>query len=249
MSTTTGLYNSGPDVLLIISNAAFFAPAIKAHFLHRNTRAVIYTFMVFASSFYHACNSYLGLCLFPPNVQRKVDFFFAQWLIPLTALYVIKFSPEWYFLERWLIFLFGLAIFVVEVFYSEPFALQLIIAGISLLLIVGYWICFAIAKADAGEKPRIPTYDWGYFAMGIALTALACVLFTVQNSWHLGYPYVHSIWHITASQGQYFILCIRDGADAYANLDKDIVFMDKFFGIGVGDTNTKKDDNYLYIQY
>lgn len=150
-------------------------------------------------------------------------------------------------MERWLIFLFGLAIFVVEVFYSEPFALQLIIAGISLLLIVGYWICFAIAKADAGEKPRIPTYDWGYFAMGIAMTGLACVLFTVQNSAHLLYPYVHSTWHaLSGVGGQYFILCIRDGADAYANLDKDIVFMDKFFGIG---ENTKKDDNYLYIQY
>ncbi len=244
MSSVTGYYNSAPDVLLIISNIAFFAPAIKAHYLHRNTRAVIYTLMVFASSFYHACNSYTGLCLFPPNIQRKVDFFFAQWLIPLTALYVIKFSPDWYFLERWLIFLFAVAIFTVEVFYNEPFVLQLIIAGISLLLIIGYWVCFAICKAQSGEKPRIPKYDWGYFALGIIATAVACTLFTVQNSWHLGYWMVHSEWHVLAGLGQFFILCIRDGASPYANLDKDILFMDQFFSL-----SDKQDENYVYIKF
>lgn len=248
MSSITGYYNTGPDVLLIISNAMFFAPAIKAHLLHRNTRAVIYTLMVFASSFYHACNSYTGLCLFTPNLQRKTDFFFAQWLIPITALYIIKFSPEWYFLERWLIFLFAVAIFVVEAFYNEPFALQLIIVGICLVLIFGYWICFAIAKAQSGEKARIPTYDWKYFALGIALTALACVLFTVQSSWHLGYPYVHSCWHMLGGISQFFILCIRDAGDKYANLDKDIVFLENYF-FSKENQNDNKDEDYFYIQY
>lgn len=216
------------DVLLIISNLAFFAPAYKAHELNRRTRSIIYTFMVFASAFYHACNSYLGLCLFSPNVQRKVDFFFAQWLIVITALYIIKFPVHLYYIERWLIFVAALGIFIVEFFYNEPFALQLIIVGLSVAAIVIYWICFAVAKAQCGENPRIPFYNWGHLIFGVSLTALACVLFTVQSDWHLGYPYVHSVWHVLAALGQYFILCSRDAGDKYANLDEEIVFFEKW---------------------
>jgi hypothetical protein len=47
-----------------------------------------------------------------------------------------------------------------------------------------------------------------------------------------------------AGLGQFFILCIRDGASPYANLDKDIIFMDQFFSL-----SDKQDENYVYIKF
>ena len=209
----------GPHVLLGASNAVVLIPSCASIYLHRWTRAALYFFMIFASSFYHACNSWPGHCVFEATTSRKIDFFFAQLLIPVTALYIIKFPVKYAFIERWLIMAFALGLFVVEVFSNEPFIVQLIVAFISLALVFAYWIVFAIQSRRAGGEARLPTYDWRAFLMGIAMTSLACGLFVTQKRWHLGYPWVHTIWHTLAALGQYYILCIRNEAPRNAVMD------------------------------
>jgi hypothetical protein len=214
-------------VLLVYSNLAFVLPAIKAYDLNRWTMAGIYVLMILASSFYHACNNWTGDCVLDADVLRKQDFFFAQLLIVMTALYIIQFTAHYAYIERWLILFAAVALFIVEVTMDEPFLAQVIIACASFALIVAYWIvyaCMASANASVAASakrlnPYFPPYDWEAFALGVALTALACVLFATQRGWHLGYPWVHCIWHTMAALGQYWILCTRKAAPRDAAMD------------------------------
>lgn len=203
-------------VLVVYSNAAFVMPAVKAFELNRETMAPSYVVMMFFSSFYHTCNNWSGLCVLPANLLRKMDFFMAQYLIMLTALYIIQFTRTWAWVERWLIVATLVALFVVEATLNEPFAAQIIIAGVAALFIIIYWVVYAVTRKNGS---RFPPYDWEAFSMGIALLALACVLFSTQRQWHLGYPWVHSVWHVLAALGQYYILCTRRAAPRDAAMD------------------------------
>lgn len=201
------------NVALVGSNALFILPAWKASKKHRYTRSPLYILMMIASIVHHLC--LIGYCAFSADVCRKGDFFFAQLLIPVTMLYIIKFHEDYAPLERWLIFLFGAALFVVEVKFNEPFVIQLVIALASLLMIFAYWIYYAIELG----KCRLPSYDWHAFSYGIGFSTLACALFATQSRWHAGYPWVHAAWHSCAAIGQYWILSIRDAAPKDAVMD------------------------------
>lgn len=213
------------EVLSVISNAFFLIPCAQAIVLRHWTRAPLYFIMAIASSFYHACSSWAGACVLDASIHRKTDFFFAQWLIVVTALYIIKFKGAWCFLERVLILFTAVVLFVVEVVSDEPFIIQVIIAGASFFAIIIYWIGFAIYsyKQSGGKRWGIPEYDWDAFVLAVACTALACVLFATQRMWHQGYPWVHSIWHALAGMGQYWVLMTRPKVGPkYPVLDKKI---------------------------
>lgn len=214
--------NTGAEVLLVISNAAFIIPSIKAATLHKWTRSVLYFIMIFASSFYHVCKSSPPNCVFPAPIARKMDFFFAQTLIVVTALYLIYFPARFAFIERWAILLAMFALFVTEVFLNEPFSVQLIVAAVSLAVVIIYWCLYARFEYIVTGHARIPYYDWSSLCMGIALTALACTLFATQSNWFGGYPYVHSIWHVAAALGQFFVLNSRGAGNRLAALDKSV---------------------------
>jgi hypothetical protein len=108
--------------------------------------------------------------------------------------------------------------------------MQLVIATASVVILVRYWIVVNWVAPNEDLRIFFPDwewyeypfkgYDWYAFSSGMALTGLACVLFAIQNNWHAGYPYVHSVWHILAALGQYHILCTRDAAPKDAVLDR-----------------------------
>lgn len=224
---------NGWDVMLIVSNIVFIVPSIKSVFLHRWTRAALYFLMIIASGSYHLCNSF-NVCIFEPRIHRKTDFFFAQLLIPATALYLVYFGLKYAFVERFLLIGFAVAIFVVEILTDEPFILQLAIAGISLTIIIIYWLIYASEKHNDWEKingedgltlcrgGELPPYDWSELVTGIAFTALACSLFATQHVWWNGYGEIHSIWHALAGFAQYFILCSRDAMPRNAAIDSEL---------------------------
>lgn len=216
MASTVG------GVFVILSNVTFIIPSIKAAFLHRYTRAILYFLMMLASMFYHIGKAFPWAAVLPPVIARKDDFFFAQWLIFITALYLIYFPPRYEFIERWAIFLTGFGLFLIEVYFNEPFSVQLIIAVISVVVVIIYWCLYARYEYLATGKARLPPYNWDMFAYGIAFTALACTLFATQENWPLGYDWVHAVWHTSAALGQYFILCTRDAANPLYTLDKKV---------------------------
>ena len=190
--------------------------------LRRYTRAAIYFLMIFASALYHACNSFSSLCLFSADTHKMIDFFFAQLIIPVTALYVIKFPLRWSFIERWLVVGSAILIFVLIITIGTSFIVQMVLAIGSFVFIALYWVGFALWHYEKYGKGRIPRYEWNAFFWGIALTLLAVSLFATQSQWVPGYWAVHSLWHTAAAIGQYFVLCIRPKAPRFATLDKRI---------------------------
>ncbi len=221
---------NGWDVLLVISNIVFLLPSVKSVYLHRWTRAVLYFLMIIASGSYHTCNSF-NACIFEPRIHRKIDFFFAQLLIPATALYLVHFGLKYAFVERFLLIGFAATIFVVEVLLDEPFMLQLAIGGLSLAIIIIYWIVYASIQHNEWEQlhgedgvqlcrgGELPPYNWHELAVGLVVTAFACSLFTTQNNWWSGYVWIHAIWHTLAGGAQYLILCSRDAMPRNAAID------------------------------
>lgn len=222
VSTNWWSASTGADVVLIASNLFFLIPSVEAFRRHRWTRAVIYLFIIAASGTYHACNSFSTTCLFQAATHKRIDFFFAQLIIPLTALYIVYFAPRYRFVERIAILLFALLIFVLEITTGVSFFIQIVLAGVSFLIIAVYWVWYASTARLYTGRARLPPYDWEPFFLGILLTLVACSLFATQSQWHPGYWAVHSIWHTNAAIGQYFILRIKPGAPKFALLDAPI---------------------------
>lgn len=226
--------STGVEWLLIATNGFFILPSIKSAMLHRYTRAVLYFLMIFASSFHHACIGGIN-CVLPAEISRKTDFFFAQLLIPVTVLYLIEFSIEYAYLERYLIWGFMVLLYAVEIFSNEPFLVQCIVVGVSLGILLLYWLLFVVNEILEAEKygpvddyskvVRLPDYgDWSELSSGLCLSVLAVGLFGTQARWPGGYDYIHSLWHTLAAFGQYWILCARPEAPATAVMDARIRF-------------------------
>lgn len=204
--------------VVVLSNLIFWLPSWKAWRLNRFTRAILYFIMSLASAFHHLCLGGVWCIFGSATFARKADFLFAQFLIPVTTLYLIKFTRRWAYIERWLIWSFLVALILVEYQFDEPFWMQLIIVGISLVMLLAYWIGYMCIHAQG----KFPTYDWYNLSLGFAFSALACVLFSTVSVWPGGYNWIHAIWHILGGFGQYFILCARDAAPKYAVLDRPI---------------------------
>lgn len=207
-------------ILTVLSNFVFLVPTVEAVKQHRWTRACIYLGIVIFSSMYHMCNSFEGHCVFDAHFHRQLDFFFAQFVIPATALYIIIFPHDWLFLERFLLIGFAVGIVLIQVTAGEVFSAQLALVAAAFALMLLYWIGYAVwLWAVKKQKPDMPPYDWEYFFWGIALTAVASSLFATESQNHNFRWAIHSCWHALAAMGQYFILMIRPPAPRYANMD------------------------------
>jgi len=201
------------DIFLVISNLVFFIPAIRAVKWYRWTRAPIYFLIVFASGSYHTCRSYSNLCIFPYQLHYNLDFFFAELIIPLSALYLIYFPTFYQWVERWLIILFAILIFVLQIYTNGAIMVQLIIVAISFAFVSIYWIRYY------AQHGRLPRYDWIMLSRGITVTMLSVALFTVQGRYVEGYWGGHSVWHVLGALGQDYILRARPPASPFASVD------------------------------
>jgi hypothetical protein len=194
------------DVVTIVSNAVFLVPAAEAVYKRRWTRFMIYLLVLVCSTMYHACSAFNSACVFDALTHRRLDFFFAQLIIPVSALYVVYFTPQWRFLERIFTIAFAFVILILLLTVGDSMYVQMALAGGALAIILVYWIGYA-ASSGGGH---MPPYEWDYFGMAIALTAASCVLYATQLQYHLMYAWVHACWHSLAAMGQFFFLLIRE---------------------------------------
>lgn len=204
------------DVFLVLSNLIFFVPAIRAVRMYRWTRAPIYFLIVFASGSYHTCRSYSSLCIFPSQIHHNLDFFFAELIIPLSALYLIYFPVFYQWIERWFIILFAILIFVLQIYTDGAIMVQLVIVAVSFVLVSSYWIWYYSVNG------RLPRYNWIMLSRGITVTILSVALFTVQGRYMQGYWAIHSIWHILGALGQDYVLRAKPAASPFAAVDRRI---------------------------
>jgi hypothetical protein len=200
----------------ILSNGAFLLAAMEAWHGSMYTTMMLYLFIVISSSMYHSCYAFGNTCHMDPLMYQFADFFFAQLVIPLTALHIIRFTGYWIWLKRLAICAFAFVIAFAQHVLGRSLYVQIIIGVVSLLLIVTYWTIYNIvgklhATPEAPYKWELvpDIYDWTYFGYGITLTCIACALFTTQMQSHRLYWAIHSCWHNCAALAQYYVLKIH----------------------------------------
>jgi hypothetical protein len=182
--------------------------------------------------------------VFSFETHRDLDYIFAILMFPLTTLYFVHWGDTWAPLERLLIIVFALIISVLVISEQDKSSMvgQAIIAAASLAIPIIYWIGYAANAAMQYPRPPLkcccqkgyeslpggryfPKYEWGALLAGVSLTSIAIYLFTVQGTLVYSWTWVlHSMWHILAAFGQYYIIQIKAPAPlaAYRVLDADI---------------------------
>jgi len=204
------------DIFTVISNIGFLFPAAEAIERQYWIEAIIYLIVTLSSTFYHLCNSWSGACLgLPPDVLRDQDFFWAQLLIPLIALYAIKpWSEHWYAFKICTISITAVGLFYAQRYWGNSPYVQMAVAAASFGAIFFYWLLYALRqsrkppKKDGSRRRWLPPYRWEYFSLGLGLSGVAVALFSAEMLNHELYWAIHSCWHLDAAFGQFFLLCI-----------------------------------------
>lgn len=193
------------DVFTIVSNLGFLFPfALAVHYGYVLVAFDLMAQMLFSMG-YHTCNSYSGACLgLSPLVWRYGDFFWAQYMIFRTALILIHFPNRW--VRPALMLTAGGVLFMVQRWVGESTWLQLGVAFVAFGGLLIYWIIYALNAHAQGKKSLLPPYRWLFVWLGFALSALACSLYVTEMLNHRLYWAIHSVWHMDAALGQFFIL-------------------------------------------
>lgn len=193
------------DVFSVLSNAVFFLPSYAAFKENYKLTSLIYFFMAWASAFYHNCLSF-DACLFAFEFHFNLDFFFAQFLIIVAASLLIKYEPAYRYLEYWFLATGALGVVLLQITFNGNFAIQAGLVSFIFILLVVYWVVSARYK-------KTPKYEWDMFLQGISLTGGSITLFVFQNTWYQKYWLIHSIWHIAAALGQYYLVKLKRASD------------------------------------
>jgi len=200
------------DVFTVISNLAFLLPFALAVELERIFVAFVYLFQMIDSAAYHTCNSFSGICFgLSPLFWRHSDFFWAQFIPVFSVLNLIRFPSKpraWIWVRPTIWVLSGVLIFMLQRWIGESTWLQFGIVGGSFIGLLLYWAIYAwnAWMRDRDQESLLPPYRWNNLTLGLALSALASSLYVTEMQNHNMYWAIHSVWHVLAALGQYFLL-------------------------------------------
>lgn len=220
------IYNFGYliDIFLVLSNLAFLVCAVTAWRRGWGLLAYIYFLIVPVSGSFHLCDSYMGTCIFTFRTHKALDYIIASSVIPIIALFLIYFRRDRGrgdayvpFLKKWLVLtaIFLNAIMVVTI--RSTLWAQFIVTGVSLLIVVGYWLVFSPSIANFRDL-----YDWSFIALGLTMLYSSIACFVGQNYYPRQRWILHSLWHLCGAMGNYFILLSRPSVDRQKNLESRI---------------------------
>lgn len=211
--------------ILALGNLAYLLPAWTALRLRLYTRAFVLFFIVFQSGFYHLCKGDWrnapgtpGACVVLTFKQyHDMDFFAAQLIMVIVGLYFVSFrpvasratgrvvKPSLYWLERWLIYGYGLAIIVSVMLVPQDFT-TLLPLTVSLLITIGVGWIYCLARY--GERPRFKPQR---LALAVALALTSVGMFAAEFALpHRYYHLTHSLWHPLGAAGIHFLWGSRD---------------------------------------
>jgi hypothetical protein len=210
----------GEYVLTILSNLVFLIPAVEYYRHYRWTRGTIMLCVMVFSSMYHTCNSFEGGCVFDANYHRQLDYFFAQFTIPVVAIYLIYFPKGWLWLERIFLIAFAITIAILQHQIGEVLQNQLIICACAFGFILVYWVLFMGWNWKKTSTFDLPPYDWEELGPAIMFLSLASSLFVIEAQSHGIRWSIHSVWHALGAMANYYVARIRPAADRYANMDQ-----------------------------
>ncbi|XP_009857467.2 transmembrane protein 8B-like [Ciona intestinalis] len=188
-------------LLLTMSNLLFLPCVCLAVYRKYYTEALVYFFVAFMSSFYHACDQpgQVVYCLMPYETLQFSDFLSSLTAIWFTLIAVAKFplSIEAFF------HVLGCLAFAVVISYDR-FNLWTVVvpAVIAVAFVICSWVrqCCINRECYPGKKKTLVSIVPGIICAGTGLILYAFVE-TKDN-----YYIVHSMWHILMALAVLFLL-------------------------------------------
>jgi hypothetical protein len=245
------LHAPHPEWFMSLENAVsrLFPVFSNLQFLFLASRALDYgeiefaclalVIAVFSSPLYHLCIGFPQACLYDIWKLHVLDFWTAELTIPWGGMLFVKFRSRYV-----KTFLLILTVFVVGFLVTgtnSSFTTQVVVSGVTFLFVALYIAWYKIAHG------YWPDYDIFQLTLGVAFTALAVVCFVVQMRWPPIYNYIHSIWHMSAAMGMFFLIgmrnWIREGSVRAGPDNEDVAEKDPG-----ARQYLRQDDTYTYLK-
>ncbi|KAH9489822.1 hypothetical protein Btru_036270, partial [Bulinus truncatus] len=192
--------------LLTLSNLGFLPGIAVAIYRKFYVEALVYSYNMFFSTFYHACDTseVYKLCIMPYNALSFADFFASLLSFWVTLLAMARIPRG---VRSFFHMLSALLISLGEVYDRHGLVEQLlpIAGGVIIVLLSWGYQCFKKKSLFPSKKRLL------YFILpGVCLACIGLILNlaveTVEN-----YKYIHSVWHLLESASIIFLLPPKRG--------------------------------------
>ncbi|XP_026743136.1 post-GPI attachment to proteins factor 6-like [Trichoplusia ni] len=201
-------------LLLTLSNLLFFFSIYVAVIRTYYTEAMMYTFTMIFSTFYHACDapSQVAYCIVKGNILQFGDFYcgLMSFWVTLLAMSIIgdKFRSSLQLIGAIII-----ALLTTWNMHSIVSFLLPVAVGVGVLLLSWY---LDFRKIRSLRYPR--TYYIRYLPLGIILVSIGLICYAFLQT-EQNYKIVHSIWHMIIALSVVFLLPdVKRGSDVNAFL-------------------------------
>lgn len=187
--------------LLTLSNLGFLPGIVLAIYRRYYVEALVYSYNMFFSTFYHACDTseVYQLCIMPYNALSFADFF-ASLLSFWVTLMAMARIPQG--MRSFFHMLSALFISLGEVYDRHGLIEQLlpIVGGVFIVLVSWGFQCYK-KKSIFPSKKRLLKF----ILPGVTL-ACSGLIFNLAVETQENYKYIHSLWHLLESGSILFLL-------------------------------------------
>ncbi|XP_005105280.1 post-GPI attachment to proteins factor 6 [Aplysia californica] len=192
--------------LLTLSNLGFLPGIVLALYRRHFLEGLVYTYNMFFSTFYHACDTdhVYSLCIMPYNALSFGDFFASLLSFWVTLLAMARIPTG---VRSFFHMLGALFISVGEVYNRHGLLEQLLpILGGVVIVVVSWGVQSYRLKHLFPSRRRLMFF----IAPGVLLASLG-LIFNLALETTENYKYIHSVWHLLVSGSIVFLLPPRRG--------------------------------------
>jgi len=176
-------------VLVIFSNLFFLFPILEAR--HQIVHAIMTTFTMLISIFYHLCDTPIGVaqspqyCILPFNALYFLDFTMSIMIVVNVMTYRIR--------HTWIREVLVLTTFcyMIAIYFSHdafPMSWLAAYAGILLCVMLIYRLCYGLLPRRYCEAVLV-----------VLLYAVAFFFFYLDTRYESDYNPFHSLWHLSSA--------------------------------------------------
>ena len=220
-------------LLLTLSNFMFIPCVLLAIYRKFYTESLVYFFVTFMSTFYHACDQpgQVVYCILPYETLQFSDFLSSITAIWFTLIAVAKLPLP---VESFLQILGLIAMSVCVSFDRFNVWTTVVPAVVGVIIVTSNWgfKCHKAHKCYPGRKKTLFSIIPGTICAGVGLCLYAFVE-TTEN-----YYIVHSMWHILMATSVLFLLPVgpkRKSIDSYNIVNNTSTSSSPMVSVGMGE--------------
>ncbi|XP_061418939.1 transmembrane protein 8B-like [Lethenteron reissneri] len=189
-------------ILLTFSNLLFIPPIIIALRNHLLMEASVYTYTMFFSTFYHACDQpgVTVLCIMDYDVLQYCDFFGSLMCVWVTLICMARLQT----VAKEVLYLLGALVLAMVVQMDRHGLWNLL--GPTLFALVLLAIAWAVRMVRRRHCYPPSWRRWVFFLLPGTVIALTAVMLYVVVETDKNYYYTHSLWHMLIAGSLSFLL-------------------------------------------